>query len=357
MKRLSLLIIPISLLFLSFFVFTDTKDVKAAYGDRASYTLEPWTFWQTGVTTDIWNQWELNAFNGVYLPDDSDKFPDSVGPDGRTDYLRNYTHRNHFFEHGSTTTHPQVEDPYQLTLFGVSHGYVADIESNGWSGKWIPDETESEQITDPPKWGESTTPQGETTSFVPYLMDNNPYTLRCWTKANNLKKNRTYTWVFDAYIEEGAYMAKLGGNVPVDNKYAKIVGTNGQGKILFVRYLDITTTKKRFQFNFDMDKENSSLKVEMMYGAFLLEGPIIKHEEVVWTGKVHIENCDIIQGNLNEPPVETTTRRPGGGGGDSVWYDEPEQITGVKAKSKAKNQLLYLGVEKRIRQSTNTITH
>ncbi|MBP5772855.1 MAG: hypothetical protein J6W35_02165 [Eubacterium sp.] len=340
MKRLSLLIIPISLLFLGVFVLTGTKDVEAAYGDRASYTLEPWTFWQTGVTTDQWNQWELNAFNGVYLPDDSDKFPDSVGPDGTTNYLRSYTHRNHFFEHGSTTTHPQVEDPYELTLFGVSHGYIADIESNGWSGKWIPDPTESEQITDPPKWGETTTPQGETTSFVPYLMDNNPYTLRCWTKANGLKKNRTYTWVFDAYIDEGAYMAKLEGNIPASNKYAKIVGTNGQGKILFVRYLDITTTKKRFQFNFDMDSDNSTLKVEMMYGAFLLEGPIIKHEEVVWTGKVHVENCDIIQGNLNEPQVETTTRRPGGGGGDVVWYDEPEKISGVKAKSKAKKSVI-----------------
>ena len=340
MKRLSLIIIPIYLLFLGVFVLTGTKDVEAAYGDRASYTLEPWTFWQTGVTTDQWNQWELNAFNGVYLPDDSDKFPDSVGPDGTTNYLRSYTHRNHFFEHGSTTTHPQVEDPYELTLFGVSHGYIADIESNGWSGKWIPDPTESEQITDPPKWGETTTPQGETTSFVPYLMDNNPYTLRCWTKANGLKKNRTYTWVFDAYIDEGAYMAKLEGNIPASNKYAKIVGTNGQGKILFVRYLDITTTKKRFQFNFDMDSDNSTLKVEMMYGAFLLEGPIIKHEEVVWTGKVHVENCDIIQGNLNEPQVETTTRRPGGGGGDVVWYDEPEKISGVKAKSKAKKSVI-----------------
>ena len=48
---------------------------------------------------------------------------------------------------------------------------------------------------------------------------------------------------------------------------------------------------------------------------------------------------DIIQGNLNEPPVETTTRRSGGGGGGAVWYDEPEQITGVKAKSKAKKSI------------------
>ena len=116
MKRLSLIIIPISLLFLGVFVCTGSKNVQAAYGDRASYTLDPWTFWQTGVTTDIWNQWELNSFNGVYLPDDSDKFPDSVGPDGSHDFLRNYTHKNHFFEHGSTTTHPHVEDPYQLTL-------------------------------------------------------------------------------------------------------------------------------------------------------------------------------------------------------------------------------------------------
>ena len=340
-------------MFLGVFVCTGSKNVQAAYGDRASYTLDPWTFWQTGVTTDIWNQWELNSFNGVYLPDDSDKFPDSVGPDGSHDFLRNYTHKNHFFEHGSTTTHPHVEDPYQLTLFGVSHGYVADIESNGWSGKWIPETTDPDPMTDPPKWGETTTHQ-ETTSFIPYLMDNNPYTLRCWTKASGLKSNRTYTWVFDAYIDEGAYMAKLGGNVPVDDKYAKIVGTNATGKILFVRYIDITTKKQRFQFNFDMDAtKNNFLKVEMMYGAFLLYADrddehvkgkhpecLIKHEEVVWTGKVHIENCDIIQGNLNEPQTTTTTRRPGGGGGGEVWYDEPEKVTGVKVKNKAKKSVL-----------------
>ena len=339
MKRLSLLIIPISLLFLGVFVFTGTKDVKAAYGDRASYTLDPWTFWQTGVTTDIWNQWELNAFNSVYLPDDSDKFPDSVGPDGTTNFHRDYSQQRNFFKHGSTTTHPQVEEPYQLTLFGVTHGYIADIESNGWSGKWIPDPTESQE-PDPPTWGVTTTDPGPTTSFVPYLMDNNPYTLRCWTVARGLKKNRTYTWVFDAYIDEGAHMAKLGGSVPVDNKYAKIVGTTLSGKILFVRYLDITTTKKRFQFNFDMDSANSAIKVETMYGAFLKEGPIIKHEEVVWTGKVHIENCDIIQGNLNEPTTAVTTRRGGGGGGDIDWGDTPEKVTGVKVKNKAKKSVI-----------------
>lgn len=338
MKKLSLLIIPISLLFLGVFVFTGTKDVKAAYGDRADYTLSPWTFWQTGVTTDIWNQWELNSFRSVYLPDDSDKYADSVGPDGTTNFNRLYSQKNHFFIHGSTTTHPMVEDPYQLTLFGTTHGYVADIESNGWSGKWMPDPTESEQITDPPKWGEPQTTQ-ESTSFEPYLMDNNPYTLRCWATASGLKKNRTYTWVFDAYIEEGAYMAKQGGAVPVSNKYAKIVGTTLSGKILFVRYLDITTEKKRFQFNFDMDSENSAIKVETMYGAFLLEGPIIKHEEVVWTGKVHIEDCDIIQGNLNEPETQTTTRRTGGGTYDDLG-DTPEKVTGVKVKNKKKKSVL-----------------
>ena len=127
--------------------------------------------------------------------------------------------------------------------------------------------------------------------------------------------------------------------INAEHKYCKIVGTNGQGKILFVRYLDITKKKQRFMFNFDMDSSNTDIKVEYMYGAFLLKGPIIKHKEVVWTGTVHVENCDIIQGNLNEPQVETTTRRSGGGGGGAVWYDEPEQITGVKAKSKAKKSI------------------
>ena len=96
----------------------------------------------------------------------------------------------------------------------------------------------------------------------------------------------------------------------------------------------------QIMFNFDMDSSNTDIKVEYMYGAFLLKGPIIKHKEVVWTGTVHVENCDIIQGNLNEPQVETTTRRSGGGGGGAVWYDEPEQITGVKAKSKAKKSII-----------------
>ena len=349
MKRLSLIIIPISLLFLGVFIFTGSKDVKAAYGDRASYTLEPWTFWQTGVTTDQFyhNMWELNAFNSVYLPDDSDKFPDSVGPDGTTNFNRMYSQTRHFFNHADPTTHSFDTEPYELTWHGVSHGYVANIESNGWSAKWLPDETEPDPMTDPPKWGETTTYQ-ETTSFVPYLMDNNPYTIRCWTTAKNLKKNRTYTFTFNAYIGDDCKYAEPSWNmeehdnqpapqIKATNKYVKIVGTNETGSILFVRYLDVTQTKKTFKFNFDMDSSHSSVKVEMMYGAFLKVGPIIKHKEVAWSGSVYIENCDIIQGNLNEPPTTTTVRRSSGD--DSEWLEEPEKITGVKAKSKAKKSV------------------
>ncbi len=346
MKRLSLLIIPISLLFLGVFVFTGTKDVKAAYGDRASYTLEPWTFWQTGVTTDQWNRWELSAFESVEMRDNADnicEFSDST-PKMTP---RIYTNESWFW-HPDPATHKKGGE-VELQVYGVSHGYAAKIESNGWSGKWIPEETDPDPMTDPPKWGETTTYQ-ETTSFVPYLMDNNPYTVRSWVKAKGLKKNRTYTWVFDAYIDDDARMGDPDWNmeehdnqpapaINAEHKYCKIVGTNGQGKILFVRYLDITKKKQRFMFNFDMDSSNTDIKVEYMYGAFLLKGPIIKHKEVVWTGTVHVENCDIIQGNLNEPQVETTTRRSGGGGGGAVWYDEPEQITGVKAKSKAKKSI------------------
>ena len=349
MKRLSLLIVPIALLFLGVFVFTGTKEVKAAYGDRASYTLDPFTFWQSCVSTDGWNQWELSAYKKVVMPDDSNIFSDSTP--GKEFNPRIYDQNNHSFDHAEAGTQPK-NDVRECTVNGVAHGYVATIERNGWSGKWIPDETESQE-PDPPKWG-VTTKYEETTSFIPYLMDNNPYTVRSWVTARGLKKNRTYTWVFDAYIEDGAYMAKLGGNVPVDNKYAKIVGTTLSGKILFVRYLDITTEKKTFKFNFDMDSANSAIKVEMMYGAFFLYADrddeyvkykkqpelLIKHEEVCWTGTIHIENCDIIQGNLNEPQVETTTRRQGGGGGGGGWADEPEKITGVKVKSKAKKSVL-----------------
>ena len=347
MKRLSLLIIPISLLFLGVFVFTGTKDVKAAYGDRSSYTLEPWTFWQTGVTTDQWNRWELSAYESVEMRDNADEicaYSDST-PKMTPRIYSNST----WFKHPDPATHTKGGEA-QVQVLGVSHGYAAKIESNGWSGKWIPDETESEFMTDPPKWGETTTYQ-ETTSFVQYLMDNNPYTVRSWVKAKALKKNRTYTWAFDAYIDDDAQMGDPDWNmeehdnqpappVSAQSKYCKIVGTNGQGSILFVRYLDITRQKKRFLFNFDMDSINSELKVEYMYGAFLLKGPIIKHKEVVWSGTVHIENCDIFDGNLNEPQTTTTTRRQGGGGGGGGWADEPEKITGVKVKSKAKKSVL-----------------
>ncbi len=329
MKKISLLIVPITLIAIGLFVFTGTKDVKAAYGDRAEYTLDPWTFWQTGVTTDDWNQWELSAYKKVYLPDDSGKYSDST-PGGEFN-PREYTDAN-WFAHSPAGTHAKDEER-EVTVKGVAHGYVATIESNGWSGKWLPDEVEPDN--DPPKWGVPTTVAPETTSFVPYLIDNNPYTLRAWTTARGLKKNRTYTWKFDAYIDEGAYMAKLGGNVDVDTKYCKIVGKNGEGKILFVRYVPITTQKQTFMFNFDMDSNNNSLFVEMMYGSFLKEGPIIKYEEVVWHGTVHIEDCDIIQGNQNIPPETTTTRRytPGG---DSDWEEDTvAKVTGLKAKKKS----------------------
>ncbi len=360
MKRLSLLIIPVSLLFISAFVLMGTKDVDAAYGDRASYKLDPWTFWQAGVSTDGWNAWEVSAYKYVYIPDDSNKYSDSTkggsansriygsykGP-----YTDNLPVNNHKFDHEPAGTRPK-NDEKECTALQVSHGYVANIESNGWSGKWIPTDEELAPSDDPPKWGEPDTTPGETTSFTPYLMDNNPYTVRSWTTARGLKKNRTYTWKFKAYIDEGAYMKKQTGNVDVDNKYCKIVGTTESGKILFVRYLSITTKKQEFKFNFDMDSNNSALKVEMMYGSFLLYADrddecvkykkhpelLIKHEEVVWTGTVHIEDCDIIQGNLLQPEEKTTTRRPGGSGED--WGDTPEKVTGVKVKNKAKKSVI-----------------
>ena len=350
MKRLSLIIIPISLLFLGVFVFTGSKDVEAANGDRASYALDPWTFWQTGVTTDDWNRWELSAFERVEMRDNATDIANPIYNNDPTPTNPNMSPRiyeGQWFAHSAPTTHKKDQERTVVTK-GVAHGYVAKIESNGWSGKWIPDPTEPDPMTDPPKWGETTTYQ-ETTSFVPYLMDNNPYTVRCWTTARNLKKNRTYTFTFDAYIGDDCTYAdpswkmeehnnQPAPRIKATNKYAKIVGTNESGTILFVRYLDITQTKKTFKFNFDMDSSHSSVKVEMMYGSFLLEGPIIKHEEVVWGGSVYIENCDIIQGNLNEPET-TTAARHGGGGGYDEWYEEPEKITGVKAKSKAKKSI------------------
>ena len=322
---------------LGMFMFAGGKDVKAAYGDRASYSLEPWTFWQAGVTTDDWNRWELSAYESVEMRDNADKicaFSDST-PNMNP---RIYDNSN-WFKHPDPATHKRGGE-VPVTVQGVSHGYVATIEKNGWSGKWLPDETE--ENNDPPKWGEVTSSPGETTEFVPYLIDNNPYTVRAWTKAYGLKKNRTYTWKFNAYIDDGAIRSREGSDTPGDNvdaddKYCKIVGKTASGTILFVRYIVITKKKQTYMFNFDMDSSNSALVVEMMYGAFLKTGPIIKHTECNFHGTIHIEDCDVIQGDLLKVEETTTTRKAGGGGGDDEeWLDEPEKITGVKVKSKAK---------------------
>ncbi|MCR5429966.1 MAG: fibronectin type III domain-containing protein [Eubacterium sp.] len=347
MKKISLFIIPITLLIFGVFFFASTKDNKAATGDKASYTLSPWTFWQAGVTTDDWNRWELSAFENVEMRDNASEicaYPDSTPNMNPRIYPGTI-----WFKHPDPATHAQGGE-IELDAKGVSHGYVAKIESNGWSGKWIPTDDELAPSDDPPKWGEPVTDPVETTEFVPYLMDNNPYTVRTWVTASNLKKNRTYTWKFDAYIGDDCMYADPTWNmedhnnqpapqIQATNKYAKIVGTNETGKILFVRYLDITQQKKTFMFNFDMDSSHSSLKVEIMYGAFLKLGPIIKHKEVVWSGSIYIENCDIFEGNLLAEQ-ETTTARRGSGGGDDSWADEPEKVTGVKAKSKKKKSVI-----------------
>ena len=344
MKKALLVIIPIILLAVGFFLFRGPQNVNAAKGDRATYTLDPWTFWQTGMSTDGWNNWELSAFKYVILKDDSDVYSDSTPGDAfepriygqyKGEYSDNVGINNHFFDHGKEGTRPD-KDEREVTVHGVAHNYIANIEKNGWSGKWNEDEVPDSN--DPPKWPETrpavTTTQ-ETTTAEPKLLDNNPYTVRCWTTARGLKRNRTYTWKFDAYIDDDAYMAKyLEGNVPTDHKYCKIVGTTESGKILFVRYLRFTTKKQTFMFNFDMDSANTAIKVEMMYGAFLKTGPIIKEQEVVWVGTVHVENCDILQGNMNLEETTTTARR--GGGGDDDWEDEPEKIVRVKVKSKSK---------------------
>ncbi len=353
MKKLSLLIIPITVFALGVLVFTSSNKVEAAYGDRASYTLTPWTFWQTGVTTEDWNSWELNSFNRVDLAEDSNIYSDSVAADGsgstnfRRTYIRSNTDPNSPFYHRPIAAHPASQEPYQIPMDGTSHSFTANIESNGWSGKWLEDETQEHNY--PPKWPETrpsvtTTKAPETTTKREIPIDNDPYTLRCWATAKNLKKNRTYTWTFSARIDEGARRSKedsysYGETVPATDKYVKIVGTNDTGSILFVRYLTVTTKTQNYKFNFSLDKNSESLKVEYMFGAFIkVTGPVIKHKEVCWTGVVHIDNCDVYQGNLNEAPESETTRRRSSGGGD--WEEEPAKIKSVKVKSKAKKSVL-----------------
>lgn len=295
----------------------------------AEYTLEPWTFWQTGVISDGWNPWMLSAFKYVYIPNDSDKYSDST-PDKPNYHSRIYgyyegkpyldegtVYNDHLFNHESIGHHPK-DDSREVTVDYVSHGYIANIEDNGWSSKWISTPTESESY--PPY--HTTEPQ-ETTSFIPYLMDNDPYTLRSWTTVSGLKKSETYACQFEAYIDDDAMMRNTdddinySGQIESDNKYCKIIGTSPAGKVLFIRYIDIPKNKTSFTFDFDTNGFDQ-VKVEMQYGAFLMTGPIIKHKEVNWSGTVHVEDFRIVKRRVTiiETSEDETSAIESSGEGD-----------------------------------------
>ena len=79
MKRLISCILVFILIVGTVSIFADDNDI-VEYKDT-QYTLSPWTFWQTGVTTDTWNQWELCAYKKVEMRDNVDEicvFSDST---------------------------------------------------------------------------------------------------------------------------------------------------------------------------------------------------------------------------------------------------------------------------------------
>lgn len=258
------------------------------------YSLSPWTFWQTGATTDVWNRWELCAFESVEMRDNAEQicaFPDST-PDMNP---RIYTNENWFW-HPSIATH-QTGGEAEVEVRGISHGYVADIENNGWTAKWDANDNNGA-----------------------YLSDNAPYAVRAWNNVTVDNPNKNYRFKFNAYIEDGAQMAGestdsgLSPIINSENKYARLIVFNQDcTKVLMQKDIDITKQSSVYEIDVplkDYYVENgetiSTVRVEMQYGAFLLTGPVIKHKEVNWSGKIHIEDCEIVEKDESETEESTT---------------------------------------------------
>ena len=79
--------------------------------------LSPWTFFQTGTTTDAWNSWEKCAFGGVESSE-GEIFTEADFPTGElADHVAT----------GKTVT---------KTFENVADGFDATILSNGWSADY-----------------------------------------------------------------------------------------------------------------------------------------------------------------------------------------------------------------------------
>lgn len=124
-------------------------NINADTEDKDVIELTPWTFYQTGTYTNLWEPWELCAYSGV-----------TFGNSGVTPLTADD------LPHGITGG-SDVRDPLTVISDGISDTFAATIESNGWEADWINEK-------------------------------NNPWTLQAYMENLKFEQKHLYTIKFNA---------------------------------------------------------------------------------------------------------------------------------------------------------------
>lgn len=205
-------------------------EVKA---DTVTLT-KPWSFFQTGTTTDGWNAWEVCAYSGVTFGDSG--VAALTGKD---------------FPYGPAQTYATGSE-ITATAAGASDTFAATIVSNGWSADYDANL-------------------------------NNPYTLRASMDNMVLLEGHNYTLSFKASASS--------------NKYAIIGGTDLNTNSVFNETIAITTTPATYTYDFQT-LGTDTVSFQFMFGAFPILDDVVKAAEVNWAGTVNISDFTITDKGL-----------------------------------------------------------
>lgn len=219
----------------------------------ATWSMSPWSFYQTGTSTASWNPWELCAFNGV-----------TFGDSGVTALTSSDFSHEARSQKGS-------DDAKTVTATGVSNQFAAGIESNGWSALYSDDGSGN------------------------YYVD--PYTLRASTEIS-IDQNATYTLTLNMKA--------------TSEKYMRIRITDGLQNVYHSEIYQLGTSYQTISIPLTTDKGFGDLNVYMYFGAFMqkVDG-VEQYHESNWSGTVYLEDFNLMKdGETTTMAPTTTTLQP-----------------------------------------------
>ncbi len=256
MKKLLATIIPV-LLVTTMLYGSITPTTVAA---NITVDLSPWSFYQTGTSTNQYAANEVCAFSKVTnsegeVFEGQEDFPYGVWSDTENKYVGGNT------QIGTDTT---------KTFTKSTDNFTASIVSNGWSYDFENDK-------------------------------NNPYTLSASSNMN-LVKGRECEISFDASIEEGA---SNNGNL-TSRKYMHInILDEHSDDVCLDETFYITTEEDKFEYLF-YPQNTSEYRVTLEFGAFPCTDDVVDIIEKEWSGTINMSNI-VVEMELPGILPETTT--------------------------------------------------